>query len=289
MYHLTAIRKLLEVTHIVTVHYFEYSKHFAFGGEAHDFWELLYVDKGIVAVYADDTPHFLRQGQLICHKPNEWHTVKAEGETAPNLIVIAFQAKGRALSVLEHLVTDLDQLGRQYLQTVLVEGQRAYNSDLGDPELKRLTRNKKAIPGSEQMLKNALESLLIHLIRSSSLQTTPKPTNAIQKISADQSYQRLLSYIDQHMHESITLNDLAVHSMLSVPSIERLMYKKHQCGAIAFIRRRRVIKAKTLIREGHHNFSELAHQLGFHSIHYFSRVFKQEAGMTLTEYSKSLR
>lgn len=289
MYQLTSIRKLLQVTHIVTVHYFEYTKHYQFSGESHDFWELLYVDKGVVAVQADDVLHVLRQGQLICHCPNEWHTVKAEGDTAPNLIVIAFQAKGNALKALKSLVTNLDQPGRHFLQTILAEAEQAYLSDLGDPDLKALTRNKKAIPGSEQLLKNALESLLINLIRGCTENLPSQSIEPTQKISADQTYNNLLTYIDSHIHETITLNDLALYTLLSVPSIERLIHKKHQCGAIAFIRKRRVEKAKVLIREDHLNFSELALQLGFHSIHYFSRVFKLETGMTLTEYSKSLR
>lgn len=289
MYVLTPVRKLLEVTHIVTVHYFEYTKHFEFSGESHDFWEILYVDKGVVGVQADDTHHMLRQGQLICHKPNEWHTVKSEGDTAPNLIVIAFQAKGKSLSALEQLVTYLDQNAKHYLQLVLAEGQQAYVSDLGDPTLKALTRNKKAIPGCEQMLKNALESLLIHLIRMCDLNTQAKPVTAIQRISTDQSYLNLLTYIDAHIQQPILLRDLASHTLLSIPSIERVIHKKHQCGAIAFVRKRRVELAKTKIREGQHNFSELALQLGFHSIHYFSRVFKMETGMTLSEYAKSLR
>ena len=50
-------RRPLEVRELYTVHYFEYSGSYAFSGERHDFWELLYVDKGMVSVTA---------GELFC-------------------------------------------------------------------------------------------------------------------------------------------------------------------------------------------------------------------------------
>ena len=42
----------LAVSEIYTVHYFEYSGSYAFSGEAHDFWEILYVDRGELSVTA---------------------------------------------------------------------------------------------------------------------------------------------------------------------------------------------------------------------------------------------
>ena len=38
----------LNISKIYTVHYFDYSKDYAFPGESHDFWEIVYVDKGEV-------------------------------------------------------------------------------------------------------------------------------------------------------------------------------------------------------------------------------------------------
>ena len=45
-------QKPLSVEALYTVHYFEYSGSYAFPGETHDFWEFLYVDKGILRVTA---------------------------------------------------------------------------------------------------------------------------------------------------------------------------------------------------------------------------------------------
>ena len=41
-------------------------------------------------------------------------------------------------------------------------------------------------------------------------------------------------------------------------------------------------------RENEKNFTQISDELGFSSIHYFSRLFKKKTGMTLTEYRSSV-
>lgn len=36
----------ITVGKIFSIHYFEYMNNFKFSGEAHNFWELVYIDKG---------------------------------------------------------------------------------------------------------------------------------------------------------------------------------------------------------------------------------------------------
>ena len=56
-----------DIREIITVHYFEYMKDFVFSGEAHDFWEFLYVDKGEITVQADHSIYHLKAGDVIFH------------------------------------------------------------------------------------------------------------------------------------------------------------------------------------------------------------------------------
>ena len=67
----TRLNDEIKISRLYTVHYFEYSKRFSFTGESHDFWELVYADKGDVTVFADDKSFVLEQGNVIFHKPNE--------------------------------------------------------------------------------------------------------------------------------------------------------------------------------------------------------------------------
>ena len=44
-YVMTKLEDAITVDGIYTVHYFEYAKDFAYSGEVHNFWELVYADK----------------------------------------------------------------------------------------------------------------------------------------------------------------------------------------------------------------------------------------------------
>ena len=46
---------------------------------------------------------------------------------------------------------------------------------------------------------------------------------------------------------------------------------------------------KRMIQEGNLNFTQIAEAVGYDNIYYFSTLFKKNTGMTLTEYSKSVR
>ena len=48
----TELKQPVTVQNIITVHYFEYTKNFALTGEAHDFWEIVFADKGDLYITA---------------------------------------------------------------------------------------------------------------------------------------------------------------------------------------------------------------------------------------------
>ena len=48
----TALRTTIRIRNLITMYYFEHGKNFVFHGEKHDFWEMLYVDRGEVEVQA---------------------------------------------------------------------------------------------------------------------------------------------------------------------------------------------------------------------------------------------
>ena len=84
---------------IYTIHYYEYRNDFHFDGERHDFWEFQCVDKGAAEVITDNGTYTLTRSQVIFHRPNEFHTLKANGRTAPNIIVISFACNSPCIDV----------------------------------------------------------------------------------------------------------------------------------------------------------------------------------------------
>ena len=86
----TYLKEDIHIDRIYTIHYFEYMSDFDFPGERHNFWEFQCVDKGQAEVSTDNGTYTLSRGQIIFHMPNEFHTLKASGNTAPNVVVVSF-------------------------------------------------------------------------------------------------------------------------------------------------------------------------------------------------------
>ena len=87
----------------------------------------------------------------------------------------------------------------------------------------------------------------------------------------------------------IKLEDISNHLNISQTSIKNSFKDKMQMGVIQYYNKMKIESAKIMIREGKHNFSQIALKLGFESVHYFSRCFVKYVGMSPTEYGKSVK
>ena len=130
----------ISVDELFTVHYFEYMSDFSFVGESHDFWEFVYVDKGEVNVTADSIRTTLKKGDIIFHKPNEFHTVQATGTIAPNLAVISFSSSSPAISFFDDKILRIDELERNLLADIIIEARNCFESPLDDPYLTHMVK-----------------------------------------------------------------------------------------------------------------------------------------------------
>src|SRR5665647_1459433 len=162
----TTLKEEIVIKKIVTIHYFEYAKDYVFTGESHNFWELVYVDKGEIEVMADTIGYKLKQGEMIFHKPNEFHNVWANGIIAPNLVIISFECKSSTMKFFEEKILQVGDFEKNIMAEIINEAKNAYSSPLDDTFLIKLEKKKKPFFGSEQLIKIYLERMLIMLVRS---------------------------------------------------------------------------------------------------------------------------
>lgn len=287
------LTEALSIRKLISFHYFEYAKGFTFDGEAHDFWELLYVDKGEVEVRAGDQTHLLKAGTVIFHKPGEFHAVRVGAEhKPPNLIVIAWACESPQIRWLAGKISTLDNTERNLLSLLVREGFQTFNPPFDDPYAHGLTLREDAPFAGEQALKSYLAMLLIQLIRGE-LRTgeaaadNRRLTSAQQEKAEQQVVRQAVSYMKANLAESLTLDDLCREVRLGKSQLKRIFRIHMAQGALDCFKRMKIEEAKTMIREQLYNFSEIAAKLGYASLHYFSRDFKRVVGMSPSEYAKS--
>ena len=278
------------IDNIISVHYFEYMSDFSFEGESHDFWEFLCVDKGAVNVVADTTTYTLNKGDIIFHKPNEFHNVKANNIIAPNLVVIAFECTSPAMDFFKNKILRVGQTEQTLLAQIIKEARETFSCRLDDPYCEKLTRNENAPFASEQLIKMYLQQVLIHLKRTYDVETPASPcTQTFQNKAADELFNKIVAYMEENMNAQMSIDQIC-HDNLVSRSILQKIFKQHaNCGPIDYFSNMKISAAKQMIRNRHMNFTQIADNLGYASIHYFSRQFKKITGMSPSEYAASIK
>jgi len=280
---------VIEINEIVSLFYFEYAKDFVFQGESHDFWEFLYVDKGQVEVMADTEGYQLQQGEMIFHKPNEFHSVWANGKIAPNLIVVSFVCNSPAMKFFENKILKAGEEEKNILANLIRERTHCFNKRLNEFITVKDKRPDELF-GAQQLIKIYLELLLITLIRNNTaIKKQERISSLTRRRAEDDLVNRMICFMKQNIEKNLTVDDFCREFSLSRTRIKSLFKDRMQTGIIQYFRRMKIERAKELIREENYNFSEIAERLGFSSVHYFSHVFKKITDMTPSEYAVSVK
>ena len=91
-------------------------------------------------------------------------------------------------------------------------------------------------------------------------------------------------YIQNHIEERLTLNEVAAVFGLSPNYLSVLFKKTCNVGFSEYITQMKVSKAKSMLLDQDLRVYEVADRLGFESAFYFSKVFKKVAGVSPREF-----
>ena len=163
------IKSYISLESIVTIHYFEFTKDYIYNGESHDFWEMVYVDKGEIIATADTHELTLKQGEALFHKPLEFHKLRSNGVSAPNVFVISFVCKDESMTYFEKKHIKIPHKLQKLITDIIAESQNTYALAVFDRNMKELMLSKEPIFGGTQIIKMRLEELLIRLYRENEI------------------------------------------------------------------------------------------------------------------------
>lgn len=260
----------LRVEGIYTFFYQEKEQGFLFPGESHPMAELTYVDQGELHSVADGQDLLLKQGDLVIYGSGQWHMQYADIGVAPRFVTLSFDVSGVELDPLLNRKFTAPQNVVSLLQNMLREQERmdAYSNDI---------------------ILSQLNLLLLLLLRET---VAPKggklqTSNAIH--SENQIIRQAQQYISAHIREKLSVPLVARQVDVSPSYLTALFHKNLQISPGEYIRRIKLQESKQMIRENNLNFTEIAAELQYSTVHHFSRQFKEKFGITPTEYAKSVR
>ena len=287
-YQKTELTKTIEIHSLYTIHYFEYTDKFYFSGESHDFWEFICVDKGSVAISMDDQDVVLHKGDIAFHQPNEFHRVSTYGQIAPNLVVISFETASPFMDFFRKRILKIDEAERSCLANILKEARKLYATPLDDPYATHMVKKEQIQIGAEQMIQIHLEHFLIHLVRRYTEDQQQYFGIPALKNGTD-VFRRVTEYMEANLSEHLSIDQICRENMIGRTQLQKIFQKEAGLGVIEYFSKMKIDTAKHMIRIGKMNFTQISEQLGYSSIHYFSRQFKKLAGMTPSEYVSSIK
>ena len=280
------------INRIISVHYFQYMSDFSFPGESHDFWELVCVDRGEIDALAGDRRLTLKKGNILFHKPNEFHNVLTNGKVSPSLVVIGFECHSPAIKSFEDQLMSVQDTEKELLAQIIVEARNTFSGRLDDPYQEELIFNSEPLTfGSAQLISHYLEQLMIHLYRRYFSYSLPVRSSRFlaEASSGNDTYNRIVRYMEEHLGERMTIDRICRDNLVGRSQLQKLFRDTKGCGVIEFFSMMKIDTAKQMIRDNQLNFTQIADRLGYNSIHYFSRQFKQITTMTPSEYATSIR
>lgn len=282
----------ITINRIISVHYFQYMSDFSFPGESHDFWELVCVDRGEIDALAGDRRLTLKKGNILFHKPNEFHNVLTNGKVSPSLVVIGFECHSPAIKSFEDQLMSVQDTEKELLANIIVEARNTFEGRLDDPYQEELIFNSEPLTfGSAQLISHYLEQLIIHLYRRYFSYSLPVRSSRFlaEASSGNDTYNRIVRYMEEHLGERMTIDRICRDNLVGRSQLQKLFRDTKGCGVIEFFSMMKIDTAKQMIRDNQLNFTQIADRLGYNSIHYFSRQFKQITTMTPSEYATSIR
>ena len=113
-------------------------------------------------------------------------------------------------------------------------------------------------------------------------------TKRMQKITKGGMYSphviRAMEYVDQHLQDSIRIQDIADALGISVSHLSHTFSQETGMELSAYIREKRLDAAKKLLLHSDFTCTEIAEYFSFSSSAHFSTAFRELTGMTPTEY-----
>lgn len=268
-YTLKKIKKQIDLKSIVLSLDVIRPKGFRFSGEMHDFWEAVCVTDGVATATGDDRIYRLCKGDILFHKPMEFHRVFASENSGVHLLIISFRADGDVMKNFENgffKLTDFQIAEFSKLASLFADAITEFETC---PKTKDYAEKSTAAA-------IAFEKFIFELCFAARI--IPEPDTGYEK-----TYHQIVNFMQEHCHESLTTEIIAKNCNLSVSNLKRIFKMFCDKSVIEYHNSLRLRTAISLLQNGI-GIAKASEMTGFSSPAYFHTCFKKETGLTPKEY-----
>ena len=260
----------VRVNELIAYFYNVRGSHYFFPGEENAHWEFTFVDNGTLTTTVETTSYTINSNQFMIYAPYQFHDQRTDEQATSYLTVIAdLSIRDCDRELITSKVFNLDRDSKQLLDSFLPTGEDTTSHDY------------------DKMM-NTLERIIINQL-SQDKKGPAKVANTPMRLKFESELlNEIILYINENIYSSLNVSDLCDHFAISRSSLQALFRNYVYTAPKEYISNLKLDKSKVLIKESKYTISEIASFLGFSSIHYFSRRFKQRFGINPTDYANKL-
>lgn len=275
------VRNIAKVDWLCLAFEANYKPDFTYIGELHPFWEFVYVLSDSVCVSADDRIYRLNEGDIIFHKPMEFHRIWAVDNIPPHVFIMSFSLDGDIIGKLEHRVVSLSSEQKtEMLRLLNYLKKNTSHTRTPNHVTYFFTSWNDSI---SQNIANRLESLLL------TFENIDKSIEKNEYIYDEiKTYRQILNILSENVYTWISLDDIAKKCNLGKSQIKKIFADNSPTPIHKYFIRLKIGEAMTLLLSGF-SVEETSDKLEFSSPNYFSTVFKRETGVSPHFYKKNNR
>ena len=280
-----ALTSAIHVSRLISAFYYDFPTDFDYDGERHPGWEFVYVERGKVCVTADHMSYLLKSGELVCHKPMEFHKIRPYQGTA-SVIIFCFECQAESMRYFNNRILAVSQRQKYFLNDIAELGKHLFSpkAPLDIARDGTMDRLPYATALDEQCMKNTMELLLMSLMGSESTRRQEIAESYEQLARRRTLTADIIRYLKEHMEEPVRLSDITERFSYSASSIKRIFKQETGYSVIDYRNQLRVEQAKIDLKEKNDSIEQIAQGLGYANVYYFSNAFKKRTGQSPSTY-----
>jgi len=134
----------------------------------------------------------------------------------------------------------------------------------------------------EKLLELKFRELIVNLLSNKSNSTFLEYVNSV----CDQNRPLLQEIMEANFMYNLSLDEYARIAQLSLSSFKRKFLEVFQSTPGKWLRKKRLDYSRYFLHQSNKNVTEIAYESGFDNVTHFSKVFKQEYGLSPLQYRK---
>ncbi|WP_271752432.1 AraC family transcriptional regulator [Cohnella sp. JJ-181] len=253
-------------------------KHYDNPVHRHSFYEVCYVLDGEGEYEDDEVTYKLECGSLFASLPGHWHQIRSR--TGLKLFFVAFEVIA-ADSSPETRRYEADLLG---CPSPVVAGQERVTALLW----RALYRHVLLQPADDGPQTNGLCNLLLRSFPATFGRHDGSSASKPKSFSRSRSHlvQLAKRYIRDNLSSPLRLEEVAAYLNVSARHLSRIFKEELGQSLVDYVTRIRMHEAEGLLKTTLCSVKEIADLTGYHSVHYFTRVFADRYGIPPAEYRR---